>query len=549
MGGTGPSNGGGGSWIVPLLTLVSGTFMAVLDTSIVNVAIPKMQVTLNAAPDDVEWIVTAYTLMMGVVVPVASWLGLRLGLTRLHRMCMLGFAAASAGCGLSWNLPSMIIFRVVQAVPGGMLPLIAMILVVRIVPKANLGRAMGIYGLGVTVAPAVGPVLGGYLVQYVDWRLIFYINVPVGLLGALAATRVFPSDKPTSWPRFDAGGFLAAGYGLFALLLAFAEGQKWGWTGYRILGLFVSGLLSLALFVVIENEVDNPLINLRVLTFWPFINSLLLMAVNITNMFSGLYFVPQFLQNVQGLQAFSAGMVLLPASLVVLVMMPLAGRIYDAVGPRWPVTIGMLISVYASYRLAEITVDTPRWFIETNLTVRNLGVGLSMMPIMTAGLAALPPELTGARRTINTVIRQVISIVSVAVLSGTNTDAAQQLMLNRGALYATGLKTLPAPPAAGEHSPSDLLLAYTQLSNQITTQTYANGFYLITILCLSSIGLTLALRSGRARTMETLPITKPPTPTPTPKYDRAPPNRWWAPGRVSTPPNNAFSKPPTFKHD
>jgi EmrB/QacA subfamily drug resistance transporter len=492
----------GGSWVVPLLVLVSGTFMAVLDTSITNVAIPKMMVTLNAASDDVEWIVTAYTLMMGVVVPICGWLGSRVGLTRLHRWCMLGFAATSAACGLAWSLPSMIAFRVLQAVPGGMLPLIAMILLMRIVPKSNIGAAMGIYGLGVTVAPAVGPVLGGYLVEYVDWRLIFYINVPVGLLGALAAAMVFPNEKPVSWPRFDFWGFVTIGYGMFALLLAFAEGQKWGWTGYRILGLFVTGLLSLSVFVVLELDVPNPLINLKVLCYWPFVNSLLLLVVVMTGMFTGLYFLPQYLQNVQDMQAFDAGLVLLPASLVVLVMMPIAGRIYDAVGPRWPVTVGMLIAAYASYQLAQMNVDTPREFIEVNLAIRNLGLGLSMMPIMTAGLAALPATLTGAGSTMNNVIRQVISSVSVAVLSGMNTDSAQQMLADRGALYTGGANTLPAITQYSEHGTSGLRGLYTMLTNQITTQTYANGFYLVALMSAAAVGLTLALRSGRPSMVE-----------------------------------------------
>jgi EmrB/QacA subfamily drug resistance transporter len=487
---------GGGSWVVPLLVLVSGTFMAVLDTSITNVAIPKMMVALNAPPDDVEWIVTAYTLMMGVVVPVCGWLGSRFGLARLHRWAMLGFAATSALCGLAWSLPSMIVFRVLQAVPGGMLPLIAMILLMRIVPKSNIGAAMGIYGLGVTVAPAVGPVLGGYLVEYVDWRLIFYINVPVGILGAAAAAVILPSEKPISWPKFDLWGFLTVGYGMFALLLACAEGQKWGWTGYRILGLFVTGTLSLALFVVIELEVPNPLVNLKVLTYWPFVNSLLLLVVVMTGMFTGLYFIPQYLQNVQGMQAFNAGLVLLPASLVVLVMMPIAGRIYDAVGPRWPVTIGMLIAAYASYQLAQMNVETPRHFIEVNLAIRNFGLGLSMMPIMTAGLAALPTALSGAGSTMNNVMRQVISSVSVAALTGMNTDSAQQLMADRGALYDSGAQMLPQIAAYQEQGPSGMLGLYTMLNNEITTQTYANGFYLVAVMSLASVGLTLALRSG-----------------------------------------------------
>ncbi|MDT7591248.1 MAG: hypothetical protein QOH45_779, partial [Pseudonocardiales bacterium] len=169
------------SWLIPLMVLVVGTFMSVLDTSIVNVAVPKIQIELNAAPDDVEWMVTGFTLVLGMVVPLSGWLGDRLGPSRLYILSMVGFALASALCGLAWDLTSMIIFRVLQAIPGGILPVVSMTMLFRLVPPAKLGAAMGIFGLGVVVAPAIGPVLGGWLVEYSDWRLIFFINVPIGL--------------------------------------------------------------------------------------------------------------------------------------------------------------------------------------------------------------------------------------------------------------------------------------------------------------------------------------------------------------------------------
>jgi MFS family permease len=155
-----------------------------------------------------------------VVVPLSGWLGNRIGLTRLYTMCLLGFAGASALCGLAGNLDTLIAFRILQAVPGGVLPVITMTILYQIVPRAQIGAAMGVYGLGVVFAPAVGPTLGGYLVEYTNWRLIFYINVPVGILGAMAVLAVFPRIHPTSWPKFDFWGFLTIGYGLFALLLA-----------------------------------------------------------------------------------------------------------------------------------------------------------------------------------------------------------------------------------------------------------------------------------------------------------------------------------------
>jgi EmrB/QacA subfamily drug resistance transporter len=489
------------SWVLPLGVLIVGTFMSVLDTSIVNVAIPKMMTALNASSDDVEWVVTGYTLALGIIVPLTGWLGLRVGQTRLYMLAMVGFAAASGLCGMAWSLSTMIIFRVIQAVPGGILPVVAMTMLYQIVPREKIGAAMGIYGLGVVVAPAVGPTLGGYLVEYIDWRLIFYINVPIGILGTIFAFVVFPRIQPTSWPRFDLWGFVSIAYGLFAMLLAFSKGGSdgWDWTGYRILALFVSSALSLALFVVIELEVDNPLIDLRVFRTRAYVLSLILLAVAMTGLFSTLYFLPQFLQNIQGLQALDAGLVMVPSAAVLVVLMPVAGRIYDAVGPRIPAVIGLAVMAYGSYLLAGLTPDTPRGDIELWTAIRNLGTGLSMMPIMTAGVSALPPVLTGSGTGMNNVMQRVISSVAVAVFGSLNTIQAAQLMGDRGSLLASGANALPQVAAAETKGPSGLLGLYEQLQANIVTQTYDNSFYAVALLSAAGALLAMLLRSGKAK--------------------------------------------------
>jgi EmrB/QacA subfamily drug resistance transporter len=489
----------GNGWILPLCVLVVGSFMSVLDTSIVNVAIPKMQTALSAAPDDIEWVATGYTLALGVVVPLTGWLGDRIGKTTLYILSMIGFAAASALCGAAWNLDSMIFFRILQAVPGGILPVVTMTMLYQIVPPARIGAAMGIYGLGVVVAPAVGPTLGGYLVEYVDWRLIFYINVPIGVLGTIAAVAVFPRIRPTSWPRFDVWGFVTIAYGLFALLLAFSEGEKWGWTGYRITALFISGVLSLALFVVIELEVDNPLIDMRIFASWPYVNSLLLLGVAVAGLFSALYFIPQFLQLVQGMQALDAGMVLIPSALVLVVLMPVAGRLYDRFGPRYPVCIGLLFMAAGSYLLGGLTPDTPRMDIMVWTSVRNLGTGLAMMPMITAGVSSLKPTLTGAGSGMNNVMQRVASSVAVAVFGSIGTSAAAQLMADRGALYSLGPAALPQVHAASQRGPEGLLGIYQQLDHSVTTQTYDNAFYAVSLMCVAGAALSLLMRTGPAR--------------------------------------------------
>ena len=181
---------GGGGWGVPLAVLITGMFMSVLDISIVNVAIPTMQRDFSATTEEIQWVENAYSLALGVVVPVSAWFSGRFGPGRVYVWCLVGFAIGSALCGLAWDLESIVAFRVLQAIPGGILPVVTLTILYRIVPPERLGAAMGMYGLGIVVAPAIGPTLGGYLVEYVDWRLIFLINVPVGIIGTIAAVLV-----------------------------------------------------------------------------------------------------------------------------------------------------------------------------------------------------------------------------------------------------------------------------------------------------------------------------------------------------------------------
>ena len=483
------------SWVLPVLLLVIGNFMAVLDVTIVNVAVPAIQKDFGGSLDDVLWIATAYTLMLGIVVPVSSWLGDRLGLTRVYIMSLAGFALGSALCGVAGNLGTLIAFRVVQAIPGGVMPVVAMTLVYRIVPREKLGVAMGVFGLGIILGPAAGPVLGGYFVQYLDWRLVFYVNVPIGLLGAAAAYFSLPSTPGRPGRRFDIPGFLCIGLGLFAVLLAASEGSSWGWDGYRIRMLIVGGLLSLALFVVIELEVEQPLLDLRAFKVWPFTSSLLMLTVVQANLLGLSFFVPTFLQQGQGKQAFDAGVLMLPAALVTGVCMPLVGKLYDRIGPRWLGVFGLLICSYGTYLLCAITPEMTRSAVIIWTCVRGVGLGLSIMPIMTAGLAALPAAQTNAGSALNNVARQTGGALGLAMLSALSTSQQAQLLAGRGAVIPAS----SAPPVpAGPMSPAvfaSMYGKYQYLSSQILATSYANLFLVIALLTGSVAVLALFMRS------------------------------------------------------
>lgn len=478
--------------MIPVIVLVIGNFMAVLDVTIVNVAVPAIQKDFGGSLEDVLWIATAYTLTLGVVVPLSSWLGERFGLTWVYIMSLAGFAVGSALCGLAGNLGTLIAFRVLQAIPGGVMPVVAMTLVYRIVPRENLGAAMGVFGIGIILGPATGPVLGGYFVQYIDWRLVFYVNVPIGLAGAAAAYFVLPRLRGRKGRHFDLPGFLAVATGLFAILLAASKGTDWGWGGYRILMLIVVGVLSLALFVVIELEVDEPMLDLRAFTVRPFAASLVMLTVLQANLFGLAFFVPTFLQEGQHKEAYAAGILLLPSAIVTGICMPIVGRMYDKIGAAWLGGLGLVLCGYGTYLLCAITPDMTRADVIFWTSVRGLGLGIAIMPIMTAGLAALPVQQTNAGSALNNVARQSGGALGLAGLSALATHQQAQIQADSSALVQSqGMRS-------GAMTPQLFASAYGRyeyLSSQVLASSYSNLFLILAVTTAASGVLAVYLRS------------------------------------------------------
>jgi len=482
-------------WGLPLIVLVSGMFMAVLDTSIVNVAIATIEADFGATTDEVAWIVTAFTLTLGVVVPLSAWLAERFGPARVYSVALLGFGITSALCGLAWNLDSLIAFRVLQAIPGGILPPLSMAMLYRIVPPPKIGRAMGMYGLGIVVAPAIGPTLGGYLVEYVDWRWIFFINVPVSILATFAAVAILPKFPPSGRSRFDTIGFIAIATGFFSLLLALSEGESWGWTSFPVMTLACVSIVSLSVFVVWELGADQPLLDLHVFRTWEYVNSLMIISVLSIGLFTVLFYIPVFLQAAQGLGAFEAGLTLLPQALVMAVAMPLAGRIYDRIGPRWPALVGLAICTWGTFLLHDLTPETPRHTIALVLMFRAAGMGLAMMPIMTAGLAAVAPAIVPSGSAFNNIVQRVSAGLGLAILGALLTTANAQFLADRSGLTADG-----APiPSLGPGETGRMLggyVAYSQISNEAFVDALDNIMIIVTIVTAIGFILAVFLRSG-----------------------------------------------------
>jgi predicted MFS family arabinose efflux permease len=299
--------------------------------------------------------------------------------------------------------------------------------------------------------------------------------------------------------KFDVLGFLTIAGGLFALLLALSEGQDWGWTGYRVICLLSASVILLALFVIIELEVEHPLLDVRVFKYWPYTNSLLLISVLMVGLFATLFYIPLFLQQAQGLGAFDAGVLLLPQALVMAVLMPIAGRLYDKIGPRWPAVVGLTVVAIGTYLLHGITLDISKGEIAALLALRAGGMGLAMMPVMTGGVAAVPTNKVGAASAFNNVAQRSAAALGLAILTAVMTSQQAAMLEDRTSLIGadTPMPGL-APGAAGQMV--GMYAVYQRTSLQVFAAALDQLMLITAGLTLVGVALAFLLRSGPAKT-------------------------------------------------
>ncbi|MDQ0285077.1 EmrB/QacA subfamily drug resistance transporter [Desulfofundulus luciae] len=390
--------------------------MSILDGSIVNVAVPKIMAVFGVGTDEIQWVLTAYLLVSGVVIPLSGYLGDVFGYKRMYIFTLAFFTLGSLLCGLSWSNTSLVAARVCQAVGGGMLVPISMGMLFKVVPRGQMGMAMGIWGISAMMAPTIGPTLGGYLADNFSWNMIFFINLPVGLIGMFLAV-VFLRETPLLKARFDLLGCLLSSAGCFALLLALSEGQDKGWTSQYIVTLLVAAFFSLLMFVLWELGEEDPLLDVRMLANPVFAVSLLTTAVLSIGLFGGLFLMPIFTENLLNLTPTQTGLLLMPAALTSGLMMPISGRLYDKIGAKPLALVGLSVVAFTTWELHKINLDISTHWLQMMMMYRSLGMGLAMMPISTAGMEAVPARLSGRASSLNNLVRQVAASFGIAIFT------------------------------------------------------------------------------------------------------------------------------------
>jgi DHA2 family multidrug resistance protein len=407
-------------WIV-LLVVMFGAFMSILDQTIVNIAIPRLESAFGTDLSGVGWVLTAYILTQGVVTPSAAFFADRLGTKRSYVVALAVFTFGSALCGLAGSLPLLIVFRILQGVGGACLFPLAIAMVFREFPPHQRGLASGLFAVSALLAPAIGPTLGGYFLTYADWPLIFFVNVPIGIVGVTLALLLLREVRADANLRFDLPGFLLAGAGLASLLYGLSDVSIDGWGSARVLGTLGVGVVLLATFVAVELSLarhgKHPLLDLRLFANGPFL------ASNVTNVlatfafFGGIFLFPVYLQSLRGLDPFHAGILLLPQAFASLFTALVGGRIVDRYGARVVVMPGLALLALASWRLTFLTLDTSYETLEVLFVLRGLGLGMIIQPLLVAALSSIPPRQFAQASSLNTVLRFVSTTLGIAVLA------------------------------------------------------------------------------------------------------------------------------------
>lgn len=403
-------------WIALIITII-GNFMSMLDTSIVNIALPKMMAVFSVESNDAQWVLTIYMLTMGVVQPISGYLCDRFGTRKMYLFSLTVFTIGSALCGMAWSNNSMIFFRVIQAVGGGLIYPVTMTIVYHNFSRGERYRAMSIWGLSAMVAPAIGPTLSGYLVEYWDWRLIFTINIPIGIAGYLLAAFILKETVQQRHGKFDLAGFITVSVGLFCLLLALNKGTDEGWTSAYIITLLYIAFASFALFIPIELSQESPIIDLSVFKVWNFTLSSFVLFIGTIGLYGGLFMVPLFMENVRDYSTMQTGLLLLPAGLISGIMMPIAVKIAKRIGPKPVLLTGIVILGTASLPFTRLDMDTSYNTILMVMVLRGIGLGLFLMTATTMGMNALPIAKLSRAVSIKAVIRQVAGSFGIAILS------------------------------------------------------------------------------------------------------------------------------------
>ncbi len=412
-------------WLVTL-SITFGTLMGAIDSSIVSVALPHMMGSLGATVQEITWVSTGYIIANVVVMPLTAFLGRLFGQKRVYMICLVLFLVGSVMCGLARTLPTLILYRALQGFGAGALQPTEQAILRQTFPLKEQGMAMALFAMAVMLGPAVGPTLGGWIVDNYSWPWIFYINLPVGLLGlVMVATFVHEDEEIVAKNRdlaekqrknIDWWGIGLLVVGLCSLQYVLEEGDRNDWfASTQIAVAFAVAMIVIAFFVVRELTCEVPAVNLRLFKDPVFLSGTAIGALMFALLMATMFLLPLFMQTLLGFTATDAGMALMPRVIVMMVAVPIVGRIYNAVSPRIVIGAGVGFIAWGAYLMSHFTLQTGKEDIILALTTQGIGFACLFVPLSTVALAAIPRHLMADATGLNSLFRQVGGSIGLAI--------------------------------------------------------------------------------------------------------------------------------------
>ena len=497
-------------WTVMSIIML-GSFMAVLDSSIVNVALPNMMSTFGVNREQIEWVTTAFMLTTAVIMPLVGWMVGRLGHKILYLSALLIFTVGSALCGFAWSYDSLVLARVLQAIGGGAIQPVGMTIVADLFAPHERGKALGIWATGIMFGPALGPTLGGYLTDWFSWRSIFYVNLPFGALALIAGLAIMKTDHLAGRPRvpFDAWGFSFLALALIGGLLGLSQGQDKGWNSDYIYTCFACSLAGLIMFLGVETSAPHPLLPLGLFRARNFSIAMVLAVFRALALFGGVFLLPIFLENLVGYTTIQTGLRMMPGAIAVGIMMPIAGRLADRYPPRGLAAFGCAVAGSSLLLYGRLDPLSSLTMIIGPQIIRGIGLAFMMSPLLTAAINSVPKEQVATASSFLNVGQQVGGAFGIAFLNTFVTDAIHQHAVRLGEHFPTGshpfsyfawqVSGLTIRHLQGISLPGQakaLAVAGQIIAQKASVLGFENGFMIAGLVLLCGVPLALFLKGA-----------------------------------------------------
>jgi EmrB/QacA subfamily drug resistance transporter len=405
--------------------LLAGAFIAILNQTLMITAIPPIMDEMSVTANSAQWLTTVFMLVNGIMIPISAFLLEKFTTRQLFISAMSVFAVGTVVSGIAPNFEILLMGRVIQSVGAGvMLPLMTTVFLL-IFPVNKRGAAMGLVGLVISFAPAIGPALSGWVTSHFSWRVLFFIILPIALIDIVVAFLFLKNVTEISKPKVDIISILLSSFGFGGLLYGFTSAGNYGWSHAATLLSLIIGGISLVVFIFRQLKLKHPMLEFRVFTFSIFPFAIAIGMISFMGLIGAETIIPLFMQNMRDYSAFEAGLALLPGAVISGIMSPIVGRIFDKVGARWLVVIGLTIMSAASFAFTALSPSTTLTYITVLYGIRMFGLSMVMMPVSTAALNQLPKRLISHGAAMDNTMKMIAASVGTAILVTVMTTTAE----------------------------------------------------------------------------------------------------------------------------